>query len=205
MIPEIQRRTATVALPAALLAGLLVFAGYGWLQEQYARLKAETQTGAQQKEIDGLRQQQANTQLTLVNRLASIENERKKPATAAQLISDTSRLLPNLPQPLQVQSVPVNAALPDGPVAQTLVIPEADFTSIRDAQLTCQENAAKLAACQTVNDEGSRQLKLTEQQRDEWKTAAKGGSIWRRAVGAAKWFAVGAATGAATYAIARHR
>ncbi len=42
-------------------------------------------------------------------------------------------------------------------------------------------------------------------QRDEWKTAAKGGSIWHRALGAVKWFAIGAGTGAAAYAIAHHK
>ena len=45
-----------IAIPAVLLAGFLVFAGYGWLQEHDARVKAEAQTGQQQKQIDGLKQ-----------------------------------------------------------------------------------------------------------------------------------------------------
>jgi hypothetical protein len=101
--------------------------------------------------------------------------------------------------------VPKNPALPDAPTTQTVIIPEADFESIRDGQVSCEENAAKLATCQTLGNASKQQLQLTEQQRDEWKTAAKGGSIWHRALGAAKWFAVGAGAGAGLYAAAHHK
>jgi hypothetical protein len=194
-----------VAIPAVLLAGFLVFAGYGWLQEHDARVKAETETGQQQKQIDGLKQQQVDTQNALNQNLASLEKARQAPATATQLVSDASTLLPGLPVPLQVQTAPKDPALPDAPPTQNVVIPEADFKSIRDAQVTCEENTAKLTACQTLGDESKEQLQLTEQQRDEWKTAAKGGSIWHRALGAAKWFAVGAGAGAGAYAATHHK
>jgi hypothetical protein len=205
MITQEQGKAIFIALPALLLAGFLVFAGYGWLQEHDARLKAESQTGEQQKQIDGLKRQQADAQTALNGTLASLEKERQRPATATQLVSDAGHLLPNLPQPLQVRTTPENPALPNGPTAQTVVIPEADFQSIRDAQLNCQENTAKLAACQTIEDDGKQQLKLTEEQRDEWKTAAKGGSIWHRALGAAKWFSIGAGAGAGVYAATHHK
>ncbi len=194
-----------IAIPAVLLAGFLVFAGYGWLQEHDARVKAETQTGQQQKQIDGLKQQQIDAQNTLSQKLASLEKARQTPATATQLVSDASNLLPGLPVPLQVQTAPKDPGLPDAPATQTVVIPAADFKSIRDAQVTCEENTAKLTSCQTLGDESKQQLQLTEQQRDEWKTAANGGSVWHRALGAAKWFAVGAGAGAGVYAVARHR
>jgi hypothetical protein len=194
-----------IAIPAVLLAGFLVFAGYGWLQEHDARVKAEAQTGQQQKQIDGLKQQQVDTQNVLTEKLASLEKERQAPATATQLVSDASTLLPGLPEPLQVQTTPTDPKLPDAPPIQTVVIPEADFKSIQDAQIGCEENAAKLNACQTIGSESKQQLQLTEQQRDEWKTAAKGGSMWHRALGAAKWFAVGAGAGAGAYAVTHHK
>ncbi len=194
-----------IAIPGVLLAGFLAFAGYGWLQEHDARMKAEAQTGQQQKQIDGLQHQQADTQNALNQKLAMIEKTRQSPATAAQLVGDASRLLPGLPVPLQMQTAPKDPALPNAPATQTVVIPEADFKSIRDAQVTCEENAAKLGACQTFGEESKQQLQLTQQQRDEWKTAAKGGSIWHRALGAAKWFAVGAGTGAGLYAASHHK
>ncbi len=194
-----------IAIPAVLLAGFLVFAGYGWLHEHDARVKAEAQTGQQQKQIDGLKQEQVDTQNVLTEKLASLEKERQAPATATQLVSDASTLLPGLPAPLQVQTAPKDPKLPDAPPTQTVVIPEADFKSIQDAQVSCEENAAKLAACQTDGAESKQQLQLTEQQRDEWKTAAKGGSMWHRSLGAAKWFAVGAGAGAGLYAVTHHK
>ncbi len=194
-----------IAVLTILLGSGVLFAIYGWLQEHDARLKAETETGQQQKQIDGLKEQQAETKQVLANKLASIERERSQPATAAQVVSDASTLLPGLPEPLLVQTAPANPALPNAPAAQEVVIPEADFKSIRDAQLTCQEDAAKLTACQSTEQDTTQQLKLTEAQRDEWKTAAKGGSLWHRALGAAKWFAVGAGTGAVAYAATHHK
>ena len=197
--------TLAIAIPAVLLAAFLVFAGYGWLREHDARLKAETQTGQQQKQIDGLKQQQAAAQSALEQKLASLQKERREPATADQLVADAHTLLPGLPDPLLVQAAAPDPALPNAPPAQSVIIPAADFATIRDAQLGCQENAAKLSACQAVSDQGQQQLKLTEQQRDEWKTAAKGGSMWHRALGAAKWFAIGAGAGAGAYAVSHHK
>jgi hypothetical protein len=203
-IPE-REKVLAIAIPSVLFVGFLVFVGYGWMQEHDARLKAETQTSQQQKQIDGLQQQQAQAQNSLNKQLAALEKSRQTPATATQLVSDASSLLPNLPVPLQVQTAPRNPALPDAPATQTVIIPEADFKSIRDAQVTCEENTARLATCQTLGDASKQQLKLAEQQRDEWKTAASGGSIWHRALGAAKWFAVGAGAGAGLYAATHHK
>jgi hypothetical protein len=188
---------------SALLLVLLAAAGRGWLREHDARLKAESMSSQQQKQIDGFKQQEANTQQELVARVAGIERERSRPATAAQLASDANTLIPDLPQAVVVQdSAPT---LPSGPPVQSVLVPEADFKAIRDAELTCQENSARLTACQSLQADAKQELALTAAQRDEWKTAAKGGSVWHRALGAAKWFAVGAASGAAVYAAAHHK
>jgi cytoskeletal protein RodZ len=203
-IPE-REKVLAIAIPSVLFVGFLIFVGYGWMQEHDARLKAETQTGQQQKQIDGLQQQQTDAQNSLNKQLTALEKSRQTPATAAQLVSDASSLLPNLPVPLQVQTAAKNPTLPDAPATQTVIIPEADFKGIRDAQIACEENTAKLATCQTLSDESKHQLQLTEEQRDEWKTAAKGGSIWHRALGAARWFAVGAGAGAGLYAATHHK
>jgi hypothetical protein len=192
-------------IPAVLLAGVVIFAGCGWVQEHDARVKAETQTGQQQQQIDGLEQQQVTAQLALNGRLASIEEMRRKPATATELVTETAALLPGLPAALQVRSVPVDSTVSNGPVEEAVVVPQADFKVIRDTQLNCEESTAKLAACLSTQVDSSQQLKLTEEQREEWKSAAKGGSMWHRALGAAKWFAIGAGSGAVAYAVARHK
>jgi hypothetical protein len=203
-IPD-RDKIIAVAIPSVLFLGFLIFTGYGWLQEHDARLQAETQAGQQQKQIDGLKQQQADAQNALTQQLSTLEKMRQTPATATQLVSNADAALPGLPQPLQIETTPRDPALPNAPESQSIVVPEADFKSIQQAQITCEENGAKLATCQSLGEDSKKQLQLTEQQRDEWKTAAKGGSIWHRALGAAKWFAVGAGTGAGLYAASHHR
>lgn len=199
----IQGRTGFVVIAAALLLILLVVAGHGWLQEHDARLKAESMSSQQQKQIDGFKQQETKTQQMLVTKVAGIERERSRPATAAQLVSDANTLIPELPRALAIEDAP--PTLPNGPAVQSILVPEPDFKSIRDAQLTCEENGARLTACQSMQEDARQQLVLTEGQRDEWKTAAKGGSVWHRALSAAKWFAAGAASGAVIYAAAHHK
>jgi uncharacterized protein HemX len=200
-----QKEIGMIAGLAAMLAAFAGIAGYGWLKEHDARLQAESQAGQQQKQIDSLRQQQQTTQQALDSRLAMLDKLRQRPATAAQLVSDTASLLPQLPEPLRIESVPDDPASPAGAATPAVVIPQTDFKSIRDAQLTCEENTAKLDACQSLQSDNQQQLKLTEAQRDEWKTAAKGGSMWHRALGAAKWFSVGVGAGAVAYAVAHHK
>jgi hypothetical protein len=199
----IQARTGFVVAGSALLLILLAAAGHGWLQEHDARLKAESKSSQQQKQIDGVKEQETKTQQELVTKVAGIERERSRPATAAQVVSDTNALIPDLPQPLRVQQEP--STLPNGPAAQSVLVPEADFKAIRDAQLTCEEDGARLTACQSQQADAKQELALTAAQRDEWKTAAKGGSFWHRTFQAAKWFAAGAASGAIVYAAAHHK
>jgi len=195
----IQRKAGFALVGAALL----LFAIHGWLQEHDARLKAESLSNDQQKQLARLRQQAATTQEALASKVASIERERSQPATAAQVVRETSTLIPNLPEAMEVQEFP--SALPNGPSTEAVVVPAADFKSIRDAQLTCEEDNVKLTACQTLQADARQQLTLTEAERDGWKSAAKGGTVWHRALGAAKWFAVGAASGAVVYAAAHHK
>ena len=189
----------------AAFTGMVVLAEYGWVREHDARLQAETQTAQQDKQISGLKEQQQETQSTLVARLAALEREKKQPITASQFADDTKQLLPALPAALQVRSLPDNPALPDGPKSQVVVVPQEDITVLRDAQISCEENAARLTACESTQSNLRQEMKLTAAERDEWKATAKGGSFWHRTLGAAKWFAVGAGTGAAAYAIAHHK
>lgn len=197
----IQGKAGFLLAAAGGLAAL--FIGYGWLREHDARLKAESLSSAQQKQIDGLAQQAAQTRQALAAKVAGIERERAEPATAAQVVGETSALIPSLPEAVETREVA--STLPNAPAAEEVVIPQADFKAVRDAQLTCEEDGAKLAACQSQQADAKQQLALAESQRDEWKTAAKGGSMWHRALGAAKWFAVGAASGAVVYAVERRK
>jgi hypothetical protein len=97
-IPE-REKILAIAIPSVLLAGFLAFVGYGWMQEHDARLKAEAETGQQQKQIDGLKEQQTDAQKALNEKVTALEKLRQTPATANQLASDASTLLPNLRWP----------------------------------------------------------------------------------------------------------
>jgi hypothetical protein len=83
-----------------------------------------------------------------------------------------------------------------------VVIPAADLPAVRDFSISCQENADKLDACAKDQADLKQELALTGQQRDAWKKAAQGGSIWRRAANTGKWLLVGAVAG---YAVERAR
>ena len=132
---------------ALLLAGGLAFAGYSWLGEHDARLRAELASAGAQKDIDALKAQQQQNADTLRQQLAALEREKSTPATPQQIVLDASHLMPAMPKPLEVQSVPVNAQLPDGPKTQQVVIPAADLPAVRDFSVNCQETADKLEAC----------------------------------------------------------
>lgn len=75
------------------------------------------------------------------------------------------------------------------------VIPNEDLKPLYDFALDCKACQAKLAAAQgDLTDEKAKEAVLTKE-RDEAIKAAKGGSLWRRMIRAAKWFAIGAAAG----------
>jgi len=192
----------TLGLAVVLAIGLAL-AGYEWLQEHDARTRAELTSAGAQKDIDALKQQQQQTAADLKQELAALEREKSTPATPQQIVLDASHLMPSLPKPLEVQSVPVNAQLPEGPKTQQVVIPAADLEAVRDFSVNCQETADKLEACSKDDADLKQELALTGQQRDAWKKAANGGSVWHRAATAGKWLLVGAVAG---YAVERsHR
>jgi hypothetical protein len=191
----------TLVLALALLV-LLGFAVYGWFSEHDARLRAELTSARAQKDIDSLKAQQQQNGETLRQQLAVLELEKTKPATPQQIVLDASHLIPALPAPLEVQTKPVNEALPDGPKVQQVVIPTADLSAVRDYGIACEETADKLAACTADDADLKKELALTGQQRDAWKKAASGGSIWHRAATAAKWMLAGAIAG---YVVERTR
>jgi len=192
-----------ITLGLAFVSALgLAIAGYEWLGEHDARLRAELASAGAQKDIDALKAQQQQNADTLRQQLAALEREKSTPATPQQIVLDASHLMPAMPKPLEVRSVPVNAQLPDGPKTQQVVIPAADLPAVRDFSISCQENADKLDACAKDQADLKQELALTGQQRDAWKKAAQGGSIWRRAANTGKWLLVGAVAG---YAVERAR
>jgi hypothetical protein len=170
-------------IAALVILALLSFGGYELWREHAARVKAEAAAAVQQKTIDAAKTEQAQTTAQLKQTLASLEKQRSSPATPQRIASNTSKLIPNLPAPLVIENAPLapgTKELPNTPQPQQIVIPAADFKAIQDAEIDCQEGAAKLAACMLTSADQATELKATEAQRDDYKTAMKGGSFWSR-------------------------
>jgi len=198
---------------AALL--LVTVGAICWLRERDARLKAQTDTATQQRVVNAAAEDAQKLEKALDAQLKTLEAERQQPATAQRIVAETSKLIPNLPQPITIQAAPQPAAatgaaqsaataLADAPKAQQLVIPAADFKAIQNAEIDCQEDAAKLDVCTKTAADTATELKATTAQRDEWERTAKGGTWWQRTVTAGKWILIGGAAGAAA-GYAAHR
>ncbi len=81
--------------------------------------------------------------------------------------------------------------------------PAADLKPLYDFAVDCKACQAQLAAAQAdLKDEQAKGQALSRE-RDDALRAAKGGSVLRRVVRAAKWFAIGAAAGAIAVKAAR--
>lgn len=194
------------AIGIGVVLGLaIVLGGFEWLQAHDALLKAETQTGAQQKTIDQAKADEATIQRALATQLQTLEAQRKQPATAPQIVIDAAKMFPNLPAQLQVVTPPpttqtVNGKTVEVPSAPVVQIPQVDFAAMQDGIITCQENSAKLDACNLTEADTKVELKTAEAQRDEWEKTAKGGNWLHRTWGVVKW---AAPIGAAAYAAGR--
>ncbi len=82
-------------------------------------------------------------------------------------------------------------------------LPVEDLKPLYDFAVDCKACQAKLAASQAdLKDEQAKTVALGRE-RDDALRAAKGGSVIRRVVRAAKWFAIGAAAGAIAARAAR--
>ena len=83
-----------------------------------------------------------------------------------------------------------------GSPAEGAFVPAQDLKPLYDFALDCKACQAKLAASQAdLTDEKTKTAALTKE-RDDAVRVARGGSVLRRIVRAAKWFAIGAAAGA---------
>lgn len=207
---------------AALLVLVIVFlaiAGRAWLQERDARTKAEATQAAQQQvitaaqsKIDSAAADQKQTAAWLQQQLAALQAQKQQPPTPPQFVVDMQKAIPNLPQAPQVvtpapvqQTVNGKTETVQPPAA--VEIPAADLPALQAYKLNCDATGLKLDACTKTGADLQVQLAGTETQlgamtkeRDSWKTAAKGGSIWSRVGRNLKCLAI---SGGAAYAGSR--
>jgi hypothetical protein len=215
-------RTLHLALTAAALLVAALLAG-AWLASRRSAAQLAATLASQNALLDqaAAREQQRNTQLAAA--LASISAEKQRVHTPQQAAAAIPIVLPPLPLPVHMQlpdltpspipqvaqtsvCAPFSAptSLPPAPAAAPalLSIPLADLQPLYNSLQDCRACALESDATKKdLADEHARVAALTRE-RDAAISAARGGSFWSRLKHAAKWFAIGAAAGAAATATA---
>jgi len=197
------------AVLIALVASVSVYLAWRGAQHAQAQLKAELQATQKAVADADSRQQSRNAQLTQV--LAQLNEKKSTVRNPAQIVKALPGVLPlptPLTQPTQVAS-PGLPAIQGGskqPVetpAPKVQLPAEDLKPLYDFAVNCQECQAQLIAAQAnLKDEQTKTQELSRE-RDAALQAARGGSVLRRVVRAAKWFVIGAAAGAVAAKLAR--
>lgn len=184
---------------AVALAMSIYFAWRGQRREQ-AELQEKLKSAQQQLEEANARETAREAELT--KQLEEIQKKKEEVQTPEQVVATLPEVLP-LPKPLLMEAGTQSGAgaavadkgKPESPSPQ-VQMPVEDLKPLYDSALECQACQAQLKAAQgDLADEKVKSQALSKE-RDDALTAAKGGSVLRRVVRAAKWFAIGAAAGA---------
>lgn len=210
--------------PLQLIALLAAAVAIGLLADAWRSARHESQqlaaTLASQNAViqqASVQEKQRDSQLESV--LAQIHTEELSVHTPQQAAQELSEALPPLPlpvsihfpdlssKPLDSSSDPPNSSakqLPDQPIPASISIPQPDLIPLYTALQDCRANQAQSATLEKdLSDEKTRSAALL-QERNAALTAAHGGPILQRLKRAAKWFAIGLATGAALAAAPHH-
>ena len=207
------REKVLLAIVSVLL--VLLWIGFTAWRGQHALNAAATAQADQREktitqaetEIDQAKADQARTAGNLQAALKALDAEKAKPVTPALFVADLNKAVPNLPEPVSIEAKPETIPAVAETKATTsetqVVIPAADLPALKAYKIGCDENAAKLTACQLTAaslseqlDGAGRQLKATADERDSWKKAAKGGSFWARLRKRVKCVAISGASAA---------
>lgn len=185
-----------------------------WLSARDASVRADAQQKAhaetdlqRAEEIKTLHVQIEQIKADEAKRIEDLRTTFAKPQTPQELAPLIAQLM-NLRQPINFVTPPATPENPHPvPVAQ---VSTEDAPQVKAYVQTCEECKIKLpaAAAQLTASELEKQIlanQLVErtQERDTWKTAARGGSFWQRLKRNAKWLAIGAVAGAVAVEAAR--
>lgn len=188
---------------AALIAVALL--ADAWRSARHDSQQLAATLAAQNASIQqaGDLEKQRDSQLAAA--LADIQSQKRKVQTPQQAAQQLPTILPDLPLPVSIHSPDLSVLLPPGETAATtLSLPQPDLVPLYDALQDCRANAVEADSLKKdLSDEKSRSASL-QLERDAAIAAAHGGTFLARLKRAAKWFAIGLATGAAVAAVARH-
>ena len=193
----------------ALVAATSVYFAWRGNQREQAQLKAELQATQKALEDADARQQSRNAELAQL--LAQLNEKKTAVQNPAQIVKALPDVLP-LPTPLALPAQTANAGPPATPREAKqpndtpnpkLQLPAEDLKPLYDFAVNCQECQAQLSAAQANLKDEQAKTQAVSRERDTALQAARGGSLVRRVVRAAKWFVIGAAAGAVATKLAR--
>jgi len=197
------------AVMIALVAATSVYFAWRGNQREQAQLKAELQATQKALEDADARQQSRNAELAQL--LAQLNEKKTAVQNPAQIVKALPDVLP-LPTPLALPAQTANAGPPATPREAKqpndtpnpkLQLPAEDLKPLYDFAVNCQECQAQLSAAQANLKDEQAKTQAVSRERDTALQAARGGSVVRRVVRAAKWFVIGAAAGAVAAKLAR--
>lgn len=151
----------------------------------------------------GDREKQRDSQLASI--LETIQAEKRTVYTPEQAAQNLASVLPPLPLPISIHDPGLSVSLPPEEIPSTTIsVPQPDLIPLYDHLQDCRASSAQNDSLkEDLSDEKARSAAL-QHERDAVLTVAHGGTFLTRLKRAAKWFAIGVATGAAVAAVTRH-
>lgn len=194
---DIGTKIGAVAAAAFVVLGSSLFVAWQAVRKEQIELQTKIRTAEQQARDANARQESRKTELDRT--LAQLAAQKKKVQTPAQAIDALPGVLP-LPRAIPSEGILAPAPnkadpKPSDPSEPSAALPVDDLKPLYDFALSCRACQAQLASVQSdLKDEQTKTTALSRE-RDSALQAARGGSVLKRVVRAAKWFAVGAAAG----------
>jgi hypothetical protein len=190
-------------LLAALIAVVLL--ADAWRTARHDSQQLTATLAAQNTVIQQATDREKQRDSELAAALSTIQAQKRAVQTPQQAVKQLAAVLPPLPLPVSIRDPDLSAPLPPGETPSTSIsIPQPDLVPLYDDLQDCRASAAQNDALkQDLADEKTRSAALLHE-RDAANAVARGGTILLRLKRAAKWFAIGVATGAAVAAIAHH-
>lgn len=179
----------------AILLALLLLVGYQQynkaIENAKAEAKAEYDKAADAKIDAALKQRDAEYQKQLAPLLAAQAALQK--ATPAQIIKEVPVYIPQATAPITI------AGRDSKPNVGDAIVPQADIKPIAQAVLDGEKCKLDLGKCQSDLGDWQQKYKLQEDETKQWKTAARGGSVWKRAGKVALAVGIGVGIGYAAH------
>jgi len=193
-------KLAAVAIAAVACASVY----FAWRGSQHAQAQLKAELQATQKAVADADSRQQSRIAQLTQLLAQLNGKKSTVRNPAQIVKALPDVLP-LPTPLTLSAQADNASLPAAqagskqplePPTPKVQLPSEDLKPLYDFAVNCQECQAQLTAAQANLKDEQTKTQALSRERDTALQAARGGSVLRRVVRAAKWFVIGAAAGA---------